>query len=503
MMRASSGSADQSVAPSGTVVGGALRSVALTLVGMALGLAFITAVGIVGPLKAFIGAVGLGVAVAILIRPDMGFVLMISAIPLERVGRLTNMDSVVALSIAKVIGILTLLGWGIRLCLRREHPIVTREFIPLSLFGLIGLLSLTYSTDVAITEITISRYVTTLAFFFLVINLVRSPHLIRTTLIGFLTVTTLVGILALAMRVTPSFVITDADYDAVGVLTDGAEEDRVGNVASTQGLTTHPGFYVCSLLIALPLYLYFYQTTQSLAWRVVLALSGYLALLNLFLTHRRAGVLTLGLLVLILLKKRLVVISPAIPLTVAALALSSLLILPASFWERVFSFAAYDPSASNNVGARLDMWEGALMLIRDHWLLGVGMGNHSELRNYNDLSRILTESGAHNGYLQMLVELGVVGTMVFLPILWMLWKNLSRAEQPPRGKRMLPSDLVRLTGFLKLAFLAPVVLALGGIEFTQPLRDWWLVCGLGIVLRRWAERPTPTDARTSQGADGG
>ena len=496
-MIASTAQADPPVISDTQKLRGLLGSLGLTVGGFALGLGFVIAAGLLGPFKAFAAVAGIGVVVAIMLRPEWGFVLMIAAIPLERVGRLTSADSVVALSISKVFGVVTLVGWLLRLCLRRERVILTRDFVLLSLFGLIGAFSLTYSTDPIMTEITIARYVTTLTFVFLLINLVRSPAMIRTTLIAFLTATALVGVLAVAMRVMPSALVTDSELDEVGVLTDGAEEERVGNVASSQGLTTHPGFYVCSLLIALPLYLYFYQTARSRLWSLIAAGAGYLALLNLFLTHRRAGVLTLAFLFILLLKKRLITLSPMILVALGVCGLGSVALMPDSFWERIFSLSAYDADASNNVGARLDMWKGALMLIREHWFLGVGMGNHSELQNYNGLYRILKESGAHNGYLQMMVELGLVGTTIFLPMLWMLWRNLSRAEQPRLGQLALEPNLHQLTGYLKLAFLAPVLLAIGGIEFTQPLRDWWMVCGFGIILRRWTEHPMDSSVADS------
>lgn len=467
----------------------------LMVCGVVFGLGFVIAAGVVGPFKAFAALIGIGVAAAVIMNPEWGFVLMIAAIPLERVGRLTSADAVVALSISKVFGVLTLVGWLLRLCIRREPVIVTRDFFLLSLFGLAGAFSLTYSTDLTMTEIAVSRYVTTLAFVFIVVNLIRSPEVIRATLIGFLAATALVGILAVAMRVAPTFVITDAEVDDIGILTDAAEEDRVGNIASSQGLTTHPGFYVCSLLIALPLYLYFYQTARSRRWSLLAAAAGCLALVNLFLTHRRAGVLVLAFLLVVTLKKRLATISPMMFLVLGLFGLGFMFVLPDSVWERIFSLSAYDPEASNNVGARLDMWKGAVLLIREHWLFGVGMGNHSELRNYNDLYRILTESGAHNGYLQMMMELGLVGMVIFLSMLWMLWNNFSRAEQAPSNRVALSPELHRLTGYLKIAFLAPVLLAIGGIEFTQPLRDWWLVCGLGMVLRRWTEQPLPGEKR--------
>jgi O-antigen ligase len=390
------------------------------------------------------------------------------------------LESVVNVSIAKILGIVTLIGWFFRVCLRKERIRFPRELWPLLLFIALGAYSLTYTTDSDATQRSLLQFITTVFFVFITVNLVRTREVLTTSIVALLLVTMGVGVGAIGMRVMPGFQVDHDDLDSVGVLEDDAEDRRVGTVQSSQGLTVHPGFYAFSLLIAIPLYCYAFQVAQKTAWRFCWLLGGILAFANLLLTYRRTGVLALIVIVGYLLLRRGLTCSPAMFAWLAVPAFCGLLLTPSSLWERMFSASAYDPNEAHNVESRLRMWEGAWILIQERWTTGVGLGNHSELQHYNGLHTIIVEAGAHNGYLQMLVELGVGGLLVSGIILLVLWKTLSRAEE--RWSILSDTELSRLPIFLKASFLAFPLTALTGIEFIMPMRDWWFVCSLGLVL---------------------
>ena len=61
-------------------------------------------------------------------------------------------------------------------------------------------------------------------------------------------------------------------------------------------------------------------------------------------------------------------------------------------------------------------WELALRMFSNHPLIGNGLGSYDVL--YRDMSgRILSFAGAHNCYLQMLAEFGVIGTSLFIAVI--------------------------------------------------------------------------------------
>lgn len=454
--------------------------------GIALGTGFVLAAQSLEPLKALIAVIGIAVVGVILVKPEIGFVLMVASIPLERLGRLSSGDSVVNFSVAKILGIVTLVGWFFRVCLRKERIRFPREIWLLLLFILLGACSLTYTTDVDATERSLLQFITTVFFVFITVNLVRTRAVLTASIVALLLVTMGVGLGAIGMRVIPGFQVDHDDMDSVGVLEDDAEDRRVGTVQSSQGLTVHPGFYAFSLLIAIPLYFYAFQVARKSAWRLCWAAAGVLAFVNLLLTYRRTGVLALGVIIGYLLVRRAITCSPRTLAWFVVPAFCGLLLAPTSLWERMFSASAYDPTEAHNVESRLRMWEGAWMLIQARWTTGVGLGNHSELQHYNGLHDIIADAGAHNGYLQMLVELGVGGFLVFGVILLVLWRVLSKAEA--RWSTVSDPALSKLPVFLKASFLAFPLTALTGIEFIMPMRDWWYVCGLGIVLTSLTNR---------------
>ena len=467
------------------------------VIGIALGTGFVLAAQSLEPLKALIAVIGIAVVGVILVKPEIGFVLMVASIPLERLGRLSSGDSVVNFSVAKILGIVTLVGWFFRVCLKKERIRFPREIWPLLIFIAVGAYSLTYTTDLDATQRSLLQFITTVFFVFITVNLVRTHVVLTTSIVALLLVTMGVGLGAIGMRVIPGFQVDHDDMDSVGVLEDDAEDQRVGTVQSSQGFTIHPGFYAFSLLIAIPLYLYAFRVARKTAWRLCWAMGGVLAFINLLLTYRRTGVLALVVILGYLFLKRAITCSPAMLAWLAVPAFCGLFLAPDSLWERIFSASAYDPNEAHNVESRLRMWEGAWILIQERWTTGVGLGNHSELQHYNGLHDIIAEAGAHNGYLQMIVELGVGGFVVFGFIMLVLWRVLSKAE----GRWSTASDtaLSKLPVFLKASFLAFPLTALTGIEFIMPMRDWWYVCGLGIVLASLMNRHMSDKPKHSAG----
>ncbi|WP_182480603.1 O-antigen ligase family protein [Peribacillus asahii] len=66
---------------------------------------------------------------------------------------------------------------------------------------------------------------------------------------------------------------------------------------------------------------------------------------------------------------------------------------------------------------RFELYEGALQLFKEYYLFGSGIGTYTSLSN----GEIDTSLGAHNDLLQMMVETGFIGSVIyFIPIIWVL-----------------------------------------------------------------------------------
>jgi len=114
--------------------------------------------------------------------------------------------------------------------------------------------------------------------------------------------------------------------------------------------------------------------------------------------------------------------------------------------------------------ARIDLWQLALGLWRDHPFLGIGAGNWSAAVS------LTYSGGTHNSLLQILVELGIFGaafaTIAFFAILAATWRI--------RGDRL---RLCLLTGILGSFINCLFEASFEGVAFT-----WFLGVFLGGVL---------------------
>ena len=94
----------------------------------------------------------------------------------------------------------------------------------------------------------------------------------------------------------------------------------------------------------------------------------------------------------------------------------------------------------------------------------------------------------HNIYLQMFNEVGIFGFAALLAFLWLVWRAFTIAERA-FAARGLQDEAVVATA-LKVSFASVLVLGFT-IDFLHfAVKDWWLVAGLAVALRRMATRPT-------------
>jgi O-antigen ligase len=157
---------------------------------------------------------------------------------------------------------------------------------------------------------------------------------------------------------------------------------------------------------------------------------------------------------------------------------------------------------------RTDLWTVGWRMVEAHPIRGVGAGNfQSESIHYliapgalhrSDLI-INTQHVAHNTYLQVLSEMGIVALVPFLLILFFSLACLHGAargfsERDERGMEMISrAVLVGLCGILAADFFVSG-------QFSKQL---WLLLGLGPALLAMARRPSidRADDTSTQGVE--
>lgn len=309
----------------------------------------------------------------------------ISQIPFPR-----GNASVKSLSLAVVAAL-----WLARMFLeKRFYFHTTRLWWPLIIFTSITLLSVIGSIDVGYSVKNIKKYTFTSVFlFFTVVNNVEGMRDVKTLLLALMVATGVFSILALIdhLMFEPSF------------------GSRLSFHYLDRNLNRFSKFYD----IVVPINLAMVWVTKNQIKKLIFMCVFMLSLATIFLMQTRASyiVIFLGLLVIMFVyRKKLFIFMLAVPLVTAFL-------MPTNMTSRakeMVNFESYLRSGGV-LHYRIDAWKGALRIISKHPLLGLGVGKSNygkTAREFQDLT--IPYDHAHNTYLQIAVELGLVGLAVFL-----------------------------------------------------------------------------------------
>lgn len=161
-------------------------------------------------------------------------------------------------------------------------------------------------------------------------------------------------------------------------------------------------------------------------------------------------------------------------IAVVALIAASMMWLPDSIWTRVQSIPA--ELSQGTLTKRTDIWSAGIEAFRNHSFLGVGAGAF-EASVYRKLDIAYV---AHNSYLSVLVELGVVGILLFGSLLLGL---LGMAASLPSRYRSL---------WLVLLFTWGVAVSSVTWEHRKPT---WFIFGL-LIAQFAAVRTSQTETNT-------
>lgn len=143
-----------------------------------------------------------------------------------------------------------------------------------------------------------------------------------------------------------------------------------------------------------------------------------------------------------------------------------------------------------SIGGRLRRWDNALLLIREHWLGGVGLGNWAvAYGNYRHLAT--ADAGgsvsALSTYVQILAETGIAGLLLFLGFVATALGGALRRGAPAGLVAAVCAWLVALAFHSVYDFKLPLL----GFAFTMGLLLWPAAAG---AAERPARRATVTPA---------
>ena len=180
----------------------------------------------------------------------------------------------------------------------------------------------------------------------------------------------------------------------------------------------NPNVYGTFLLIAVPLSLIGAVFAKGWRGKVFFGIVAAVATVNMFLTYSRGCYVALAISVMILLvcKGRGWLWAGA-----GALALSPFY-LPESVMRRIMSIGNL---ADTSVSYRINIWKGALRMFEKYWWMGVGIGDAAFVSIYQSEALTAVEDAphAHNLFLQIACEGGVLGLLILLIFFVFLFRS--------------------------------------------------------------------------------
>ena len=206
----------------------------------------------------------------------------------------------------------------------------------------------------------------------------------------------------------------------------------------------NPNLLAIFLVIVIPIALFLFLNTKKSIGKVYYAASIVIFTACLALTFSRTGMLGLAAAIIIFIM--LMNIRYIIFLLIGGVALIPF--LPASIINRIKSMGLHD----STVEYRFKIWETTMEMIRDNPITGVGYGSSTYMEVYRDyLGRTKIVAHAHNTFLQIWAESGIVGIIAFLIFILQIYFNYIKTiiqASDKMQKLMLILGISVITGFL-------------------------------------------------------
>ena len=253
-----------------------------------------------------------------------------------------------------------------------------------------------------------------------------------------------------------------------------------------------PNDVAMMMVCTLPLAAFTAVASRGIA-RVIAAGVGLICLVATILTMSRGGFIGL-LLVAILLLFRLGTAGIAPRLCVlVTLVVCLAATAPAKYWEVMSTIWAPDfrgEYLQSGVFPRLELWKRGLQLFIENPLTGVGIGMYEVAEGLSHGGRGKW-SAAHNSFLQLATELGLVGFTLFVALIALSIRSARRARRLSRSDPRL-RDLGWISAAVETSLYAYVLEGFALSQAYSPML--YFLIGIATALRlELQRRQRPTD----------
>jgi O-antigen ligase len=366
-----------------------------------------------------------------------------------------------------VVPALLLIPMAVYVVIKRQKVIIDPVFILLLVFLVIQFVSTIFSEYQmqALSNI-ITYLVEGVLLYFLLVNVVRTPEMLRLAIWALLFAGILLGGVPLLQQITGTF---DNNYggfgqsDVVGFTT--GESSLFGDVRQPRsaGAIGEKNFYAQIMLIAVPLGLSRIWGERSIILRLLAAFATFVAGSGMVLAFSRGAAVGFLLLVVIMVFLRLIkpyqlaLFGGIVVLLLIAFPQYSRRLISLGTLSQLFSDNADNTITDTSFKGRLTEMLAAAYVFADHPIIGVGPGifkyYSSKYGNVLGIHMLQGTREAHSLYLGIAADLGIPGIICFLAILYLTLRNLWRTHQRLKEKRpdlsnIALSFMLSLIGFM-------------------------------------------------------
>lgn len=458
----------------------------------AAGIALVAATTVAsGGRPVLFGVLGLLLVTWVLQAPMVGLVLTIVTQVIWLIGNFSP-GGMALLSPSKLATLLTMAAWILWAMRQQVAMTYAPHMVPMGLFFLLVLLGpvLTPAFDSSLTGI--GKYALMMLPYLLVANLAITRRTVLLTAGAISATATLSALLAIAEFLLPGI---ELKFEGVsfGAHLDDQSIDGTAIKRVTGGIGD-ANWFSYTMASALPLSLYWFHASNRFWPRVCAVSMGLLQMVGLVLSFTRTPLIGLvGAVAFLVWKKRIAML----PLVLVALmgAVTSPAWLPAGLIDRFFS-EKYLKEGSTPM--RREIYEMAFELIKEKPVFGHGYEQYGP----QFIKHSRTEMGlewarrdeteeepayllrAHNLYLDVWVQHGIVGLAIMLMLYFGLLRELGKV-----GAWGRPWER-ELAIYLMACLWSFYLCGLGG--HSQELKIFWVLAGLAAGLRRVACSPAPS-----------
>lgn len=283
------------------------------------------------------------------------------------------------------------------------------------------------------------------------------------------------------------------------------EQLDTGPAVRVTGTAGHSNWLAMGLLLILPLNLYWFRFARTNTGKALAVAATLLQLSALVFTFTRtgfiAGIAAIGLIVL----TRQLKVNPYRLSALAVAALVAFFLLPPQYRERVLDPASYERSSS--ISHRFQLQQSAWQTFTENPVLGAGLGGFGMELVEQDyevslISRWFVAAqgwnpihfGAHNMYLHLLAEAGLIGFFLLMAFLaWTITRirlveHRFQAAGDDQGAALCAALFVSLMTFL----VCCVVL------HALHQKIWWMLAAAATVVIMYGLPAPGNNGRTAE-----